>query len=286
MKCAVKVEIDEHSGFCFGVVNAIRKAEQELERGELYCIGDIVHNDLEVRRLEEKGLRTIEHEEFAGLRNCRVLFRAHGEPPESYRTARENGVEVIDASCPVVLDLQRRIREAYEAVSAEGGQVVIYGKRGHAEVVGLVGQTGGKAVVVEKEEDLAQVDFERKVVLFSQTTQSLEGFRRIAELMRERGGELVVVHDTICRKVANRIPQLKEFAGRHDVVIFVSGEKSSNGRQLFAVCREVNARSYFVQAAEDVTEEMTAGAESVGISGATSTPRRVMEEIQRKIERQ
>lgn len=286
MECAVKVEIDEHSGFCFGVVNAIRKAEQELEQGGLYCIGDIVHNDLEVRRLEEKGLRTIEHEEFAGLRNCRVLFRAHGEPPESYRTARENGVEVIDASCPVVLDLQRRIREAYEAVSAEGGQVVIYGKRGHAEVVGLVGQTGGKAVVVEKEEDLAQVDFGRKVVLFSQTTQSLEGFRRIAELMRGRGGDLVVVHDTICRKVANRIPQLKEFAGRHDVVIFVSGEKSSNGRQLFAVCREVNARSYFVQAAEDVTAEMTAGAESVGISGATSTPRRVMEEIQRKIERQ
>ena len=280
------VEIDEHSGFCFGVVNAIRKAEQELERGELYCIGDIVHNDLEVRRLEEKGLRTIEHGEFAGLRDCRVLFRAHGEPPESYRTARENGVEVIDASCPVVLDLQRRIRETYEAVSAEEGQVVIYGKRGHAEVVGLVGQRGGKAVVVEKEEDLEQVDFGRKVVLFSQTTQNLEGFRRIAEWMRERGGERVVVHDTICRKVANRIPQLKEFAGRHDVVIFVSGEKSSNGRQLFSVCKEVNPRSYFVQEAADVTAEMTAGAESVGISGATSTPRRVMEEIQRKIERQ
>ncbi len=249
-----------------------------MERGELYCIGDIVHNDLEVRRLEEKGLRTIEHGEFAGLRDCRVLFRAHGEPPESYRTARENGVEVIDASCPVVLDLQRRIREAYEAVSAEEGQVVIYGKRGHAEVVGAVG--------VEKEEDWEQVDFGRKVVLFSQTTQNLEGFRRIAEWMRERGGERVVVHDTICRKVANRISQLKEFAGRHDVVIFVSGEKSSNGRQLFSVCKEVNPRSYFVQEAADVTAEMTAGAESVGISGATSTPRRVMEEIQRKIERQ
>lgn len=282
----MKVEIDEHSGFCFGVVNAIRKAEQELEHGELFCIGDIVHNSLEVERLERQGLRTIDHGVFAGLKDCRVLFRAHGEPPSSYEVAKRNGIEVIDASCPVVLRLQRQIREAFEHVKQEGGQVVIYGKRGHAEVVGLVGQTQGEAIVVENEGDLQQVDFTRKVVLFSQTTKSLEGFRRIADLMKERGKGLVEVHDTICRMVANRIPQLKEFAGRHDVILFVSGEKSSNGRQLFAVCLEANPRSFFVRGAGDLNRKMYEGATSVGISGATSTPRWIMEEIKRKIETQ
>lgn len=282
----MRVEIDEHSGFCFGVVNAIRKAEQELERGSLYCIGDIVHNNLEVERLKQKGLRTIEHGEFAGLKDCRVLFRAHGEPPVSYEIARGNGVEVIDASCPVVLNLQKMIRKAYESTREEEGQVVIYGKQGHAEVVGLVGQTNGEALVIEREADVEQIDFSKAVLLFSQTTKSLEGFRRIADLMKERGGDKVVVYDTICRKVANRIPQLREFAGQHDVVIFVSGEKSSNGRQLFAVCREVNARTYFVQRAADVTPEMVENAASVGISGATSTPRWIMEEIKHKIELQ
>lgn len=282
----MRVEIDEHSGFCFGVVNAIRKAEQELERGSLYCIGDIVHNNLEVERLKQKGLRTIEHGEFAGLKDCRVLFRAHGEPPVSYEIARENGVEVIDASCPVVLNLQKMIRKAYESTREEQGQVVIYGKQGHAEVVGLVGQTNGEALVIEREADVEQIDFSKAVLLFSQTTKSLEGFRRIADLLKERGGDKVVVYDTICRKVANRIPQLREFAGQHDVVIFVSGEKSSNGRQLFAVCREVNARTYFVQDAADVTPDMVENATSVGISGATSTPRWIMEEIKHKIELQ
>lgn len=282
----MRVEIDEHSGFCFGVVNAIRKAEQELERGPLYCIGDIVHNNLEVERLKQKGLRTIEHGEFAGLKDCRVLFRAHGEPPVSYEIARGNGVEVIDASCPVVLNLQKMIRKAYESTREEQGQVVIYGKQGHAEVVGLVGQTNGEALVIEREADVEHIDFSKAVLLFSQTTKSLEGFRRIADLLKERGGDKVVVYDTICRKVANRIPQLREFAGQHDVVIFVSGEKSSNGRQLFAVCREVNARTYFVQRAADVTPEMVENAASVGISGATSTPRWIMEEIKHKIELQ
>lgn len=282
----MRVEIDEHSGFCFGVVNAIRKAEQELERGPLYCIGDIVHNNLEVERLKQKGLRTIEHGEFAGLKDCRVLFRAHGEPPVSYEIARGNGVEVIDASCPVVLNLQKMIRKAYESTREEQGQVVIYGKQGHAEVVGLVGQTNGEALVIEREADVEQIDFSKAVLLFSQTTKSLEGFRRIADLLKERGGDKVVVYDTICRKVANRIPQLREFAGQHDVVIFVSGEKSSNGRQLFAVCREVNARTYFVQRAADVTPVMVENAASVGISGATSTPRWIMEEIKHKIELQ
>lgn len=282
----MRVEIDEHSGFCFGVVNAIRKAEQELEQGLLYCIGDIVHNNLEVERLKQKGLRTIEHEEFADLRDCRVLFRAHGEPPVSYEVAKGNGIEVIDASCPVVLNLQKMIRGAYEQVKDEGGQIVIYGKRGHAEVIGLVGQTNGEALVIEQEDDIRLIDFTKPVILFSQTTKSLEGFQKISDLLRERGGERVVVHDTICRKVANRIPQLREFAVLHDVIIFVSGEKSSNGKQLFAVCHEVNPRTYFVQGAADVTEVMLAGAGSVGISGATSTPRWIMEEIKNKIELQ
>ena len=282
----MKVEIDEHSGFCFGVVNAIRKAEQELEKGALYCIGDIVHNSLEVERLKAMGLQTIEHDDFARLKNCRVLFRAHGEPPVSYQTAHENGIEIIDASCPVVLNLQERIRKSFEQTRKEGGQIVIYGKRGHAEVVGLVGQTNGEALVVEKEDDIKQIDFSRQVILFSQTTNSLEGFQKIADLLKERGGDLVVVHDTICRKVANRIPQLRDFAGCHDVVIFVSGQKSSNGKQLFAVCQEINPRSYFVQSVEDLRPEMIAGAETVGISGATSTPRWIMEDIQHKIELQ
>lgn len=280
----MRVEIDKNSGFCTGVVNAIQKAEKELEKGELYCIGDIVHNNLEVERLEAMGLRTIEHEEFGQLSHCRVLFRAHGEPPASYETAKANEVEVIDASCPVVLNLQKKIRKAYESVKENGGQIVIYGKRGHAEVIGLVGQTNGEALVVEHEDDLRQVDFSRPVILFSQTTKSLEGFRHVIELMRKAGGGLVTVYDTICRKVANRIPQLKEFARQHDVIIFVSGEKSSNGKQLYAVCREVNPRTYFVHSAADVKPEMTEGVESVGISGATSTPVWIMEEIRRKLE--
>lgn len=282
----MKVEIDGHSGFCFGVVNAIHKAEQELEKGELYCIGDIVHNNLEMERLKQKGLRTIDHEAFARLRNCRVLFRAHGEPPFSYETARNNGVEVIDASCPVVLNLQQMIRKAYEEVRGKGGQIVIYGKQGHAEVIGLVGQTNGEAIVIEREEDIRQIDFSCPVILFSQTTKSLEGFRKMAGLLTERGGGQVVVHDTICRKVANRIPQLREFAGLHDVILFVSSEQSSNGKQLFAVCRSVNPRTYFVQGASDVTADLLKDAGSVGISGATSTPRWIMEEIKKKIEQQ
>lgn len=282
----MRIEIDENSGFCTGVVNAIRKAEEELKKGTLYCIGDIVHNNLEVERLEKKGLKTIGHEEFKELKNCRVLFRAHGEPPVSYRLAAARGIEVIDASCPVVLNLQKRIRQAYEQVKPTGGKIVIYGKRGHAEVVGLVGQTAGEAVVVEGEEDVGLIDFSKPVVLFSQTTKSLEGFQTVSELIRKQGGEKVTVYDTICRKVANRIPQLRNFARKHDVIIFVSGEKSSNGRQLFSVCKEVNPRTYFVQGAGDLFPGMWEGAESVGISGATSTPRWIMEEILEKVRRE
>lgn len=279
----MQVEIDKNSGFCTGVVNAIRKAEEELLKGNLYCIGDIVHNNLEMERLQKKGLQTIEHAEFAELTNCRVLFRAHGEPPSSYEIACRNKVEIIDASCPVVLHLQRRIREAYEAVKGEGGQIVIYGKRGHAEVIGLVGQTEGKALVVETEEDVKQIDFTKPVVVFSQTTKSLDGFRAISALIQQRGRKNVTVYDTICRKVANRIPQLRNFAKMHDVIIFVSGKKSSNGKQLYTVCKAVNPRTYFVESAEELSEKMFEGADSVGISGATSTPLWVTEEIRDRI---
>lgn len=280
----MKIDIDEHSGFCFGVVNAISKAETLLKEGELYCVGDIVHNDNEMQRLEAMGLKTISSSEMVGLSSCRVLFRAHGEPPASYRIAEERGLEVIDASCPVVLNLQHRIKVAYEEVRKSGGSIVIYGQKGHAEVIGLVGQTEGHAVVVESEDDLENVDFSHRVMLFSQTTKSLEGFRKISEEMLRRGGEKVNVFDTICRKVANRIPQLRIFASGHDVVLFVSGEKSSNGRQLYKVCKGVNDRSYFIQEASQVSEEMFRGVESIGISGANSTPERLMREVKEKIE--
>ncbi len=279
------VEIDNNSGFCFGVVNAINKAENELAKGELYCVGDIVHNDSEVARLADMGLKTISVADMAGMSGKRVLFRAHGEPPASYTLAKERRLEVIDASCPVVLNLQRVIKEAYNEVKEQGGLIVIYGKPGHAEVIGLVGQTNGEAVVVESLSDLQSVDFSRPIRLFSQTTQSLEGFKQLAEKMREEGGESVVVYDTICRKVANRIPQVRSFAAEHDVIFFVSGEKSSNGKQLYEVCKEVNPRSYFVQGADNVEAEMFMGAEKIGISGANSTPRRLMDEIKLKIEK-
>ncbi|MDR2130310.1 MAG: 4-hydroxy-3-methylbut-2-enyl diphosphate reductase [Odoribacteraceae bacterium] len=281
----MRVEIDENSGFCFGVVNAIQKAEAELQRGSLYCIGDIVHNSLEMQRLAQQGLRSIDHETFAGLHRCRVLFRAHGEPPSSYEMAARNGIEVIDASCPVVLDLQRRIRKAHEQMHAGGGQIVIYGKPGHAEVVALVAQTGGEALIVERDADLAAIDFTKPVILFSQTTQGLDGFQKIVEQVKARAQAPVTVHDTICRKVANRVPQLKRFAANHDVILFVSGEKSSNGKQLFAVCREVNPRSYFIQGTGDLRDEMLENATSVGVSGATSTPRRLMEEVSDRVSR-
>lgn len=279
----MKIEIDENSGFCFGVVNAIRKAEEELKKGRLYSIGDIVHNSLEVERLKSLGLITIDHEKFSALSHCRVLFRAHGEPPSSYEIARKNHIDIIDASCPVVLNLQKKIRSAFETVKKHGGQIVIYGKRGHAEVNGLVAQTNGEAVIVEHEEDVDLIDFSRPVVLFSQTTKSLEGFKRIVDKVREKTRNTLEVNDTICRKVANRIPQLRIFAAKHDVILFVSGEKSSNGKQLFTVCRKVNPRTYFIQGVADLKEEMFRQTESIGISGATSTPHWVMQDVLEKL---
>lgn len=280
----MQVTVDQNSGFCPGVVSAIRKAEEQLaDADRLYCLGDIVHNSEEVSRLEQLGLCTIDHGQMSQLRDTRVLFRAHGEPPSTYQMAAHNGIEVIDATCPVVLQLQKRIKQVYDA--EPGVQIVIYGKKGHAEVNGLVGQTDGTAIVLEGEQDLDKVDFARPIRLFSQTTMPVDTFRQLAETMSRRmaHSEDFQYRDTICRQVANRIPHLREFARQHDVVLFVSGKKSSNGKALFGVCHEENPRSYFVSHPEEVTPEMVAGAQSVGICGATSTPKWQMEAIEKKL---
>lgn len=274
----MKIEIDEGSGFCFGVTTAIRKAEEELARGEtLYCLGDIVHNGKECERLYSLGLVTINHEQFARLRDVKVLLRAHGEPPSTYETARRNNIELIDATCPVVLQLQKRIHQEY--IQDEDKQIVIYGKEGHAEVLGLVGQTQGKAVVLENAEDVEKLDFTRDIRLYSQTTKPLEGFRHIVECIEKNMVPPATFRsfDTICRQVANRLPNIKAFAARHDVILFVCGRKSSNGRVLFEACRSVNPRSHMIDSPDEIDFAWLHDAETVGICGATSTPKWLME---------
>lgn len=274
----LRVEIDEGSGFCFGVTTAIRKAEEELALGRrLYCLGDIVHNEQECQRLRQLGLVTIEHSDLARLGGEKVLLRAHGEPPATYEQAGRVGIEVIDATCPVVLQLQRRIRRVFE--QADHPQIVIYGKRGHAEVLGLVGQTGGEAIVIECLEEARRLDFGRSICLFSQTTKSLTGFRAVADYIGRHIEPPATFRsfDTICRQVGGRLEHIREFARRHDVVLFVCGQKSSNGRVLFGACQAENARSYMVDQPGAVRPEWFAGAESVGICGATSTPLWLME---------
>ena len=268
----IKVEIDEGSGFCFGVVTAIHKAEEELAKGEtLYCLGDIVHNSREVDRLKTMGLITINREEFKQLKNAKVLLRAHGEPPETYMIARENKIEIIDATCPVVLRLQKRIRQGYLADSDEEKQIVIYGKSGHAEVLGLVGQTDGKAIVIEKAEEAKKLDLNKSIRLFSQTTKSLDEFQEIGEYFKQ--------HDTICRQVANRMPKLREFAATHDLIFFVSGKKSSNGKMLFEECLKVNANSHLIDNEKEIDPSLLQNVKSIGVCGATSTPKWLMEKI-------
>ena len=280
----MKIEIDPNAGFCFGVVNAIQKAEETLEKEEqLYCIGDIVHNSTEVDRLKGLGLQTIDHEEFAKLSGKKVLFRAHGEPPASYQTAKKKNIEVVDASCPVVLNLQKRIKKAYREIQKSNGQIVIYGKKGHAEVNGLVGQTKGNAIVVESVKDLNAVNLELPVVLFSQTTKTIEGFTKISEKLKKIVKSSLKINDTICRKVSNRVPLIKEFAEKHEVLIFVSGKKSSNGKLLFDVCKKANSNSYFISGPDELDMAWFSSAKSVGISGATSTPGWLMKEIEEKI---
>lgn len=284
------VEIDKGSGFCFGVTTAIRKAEEELDKtGQLYCLGDIVHNSNEVERLQAKGLVTITHDDLRRLHNVKVLLRAHGEPPETYEIARRNGIEIIDATCPVVLQLQKRIHATYNSKNESDGrrpQIVIYGKIGHAEVNGLVGQTNGEAIVCEGLDSLDKIDYSRPVYLYSQTTKSLQGFKAMCdEIAKRKHGEGFESYDTICRSVANRIPNIREFAARHDLILFVCGSKSSNGRILFAECHTANPESYLISNADEINPEWLQGKESIGICGATSTPMWLMNQVKEAVER-
>jgi 4-hydroxy-3-methylbut-2-enyl diphosphate reductase len=274
----LQIEIDAASGFCFGVTTAIGKAEEELTHSDsLYCLGDIVHNERECDRLRDLGLLTINHKAFSELRGGKVLLRAHGEPPSTYEQAQENQIEIIDATCPVVLQLQRRIKRKYD--SENRPLIVIYGKRGHAEVLGLVGQTNGEAIVIENVEEAENLDFTRNICLFSQTTKSVEGFQRIVEYITAhiQAPATFEYFDTICRQVANRLPNIREFAARHDVVIFVRGLKSSNGKVHYEECKKVNAQSHMVDEPETIQPEWFDKVQTMGICGATSTPKWLME---------
>ena len=279
----MEIEIDNGSGFCFGVTTAIHKAEEELNKsGHLFCLGDIVHNSNEVERLKKKGLVTITHEQLRKLHDVKVLLRAHGEPPETYETALRNNIEIIDATCPVVLQLQRRILKSYNEHKEETlPQIVIYGKLGHAEVNGLVGQTEGSAIVIESLAEIDKIDFNRDIYLYSQTTKSLQGFKTIVEEIKHRIGPDVKFFsfDTICRSVANRIPQIRTFAARHELVLFVCGKKSSNGRNLFNECANANPNSHLISNENDIDPCWLNGINSVGICGATSTPRWLMTQV-------
>ncbi len=282
------VEIDKGSGFCFGVVTAIKKAEEELDKsGHLYCLGDIVHNSNEVERLESKGLETITHEQLRDLHDVKVLLRAHGEPPETYEIARKNNIEIIDATCPVVLQLQRRIHATYNSQpnGTEKPQIVIYGKNGHAEVNGLVGQTNGEAIVIQDENDINNINFNRDIYLYSQTTKSLQGFQKIVQKINEKnqGKYIFESYDTICRQVANRIDKIREFASAHELIIFVSGKKSSNGKILFNECLNANPSSYLISAEDEINPEWLTGKERIGICGATSTPMWLMNKVKEHI---
>ncbi len=331
----LQIEIDSGSGFCFGVTTAIRKAEEELAEGKtLYCLGDIVHNGMECERLRRMGLITINHDELRRLHDVKVLLRAHGEPPETYELARRNNIDIIDATCPVVLQLQRRIKKQYEESSREeelcgvrseeelrgvrseergvrnassiedispssllpppssktpkspNSQIVIFGKKGHAEVLGLVGQTESHAIVIEQLEDAAKLDFGRDIYLYSQTTKSLDEFHRIIDYIKSHISPSATFRsfDTICRQVANRMPNISTFATRHDLILFVCGRKSSNGKVLFNECRRVNPNSYLIEGPEEIRPEWLADVATVGICGATSTPKWLMEQCRDAIE--
>ncbi|MDE5571866.1 MAG: 4-hydroxy-3-methylbut-2-enyl diphosphate reductase [Prevotella sp.] len=274
----LQIEIDNGSGFCFGVTTAIHKAEEELAKGtQLYCLGDIVHNGMECERLRQMGLITINHDELRQLHNVKVLLRAHGEPPETYELARQNNIDIIDATCPVVLQLQKRIKRQYEAGP---GQIVIFGKKGHAEVLGLVGQTAGSAIVIEHFDDVKQLDFTRDIYLYSQTTKSLDEFHRIIEYIQEHISPTATFKsfDTICRSVANRMPNISQFATRHDLILFVCGRKSSNGKVLFGECLRINPNTHLIEGPDEIDPAWLNGIHTVGICGATSTPKWLMEQ--------
>ncbi len=289
----MEIEIDKNSGYCFGVEFAIEMAEDEMkESGHLYCLGDIVHNSMEVERLEAKGLKVISREDLTNIHDAKVLIRAHGEPPETYKLALQNNIELIDASCPVVLKLQNRVKNSYDQMESKNGQIVIYGKPGHAEVIGLTGQTKENAIIVMEDEDLEQIDFTRSITLYSQTTKSTKGFYRIKAMIEERirqtNGELEVVdfkaNDSICRQVSNREPSMEKFSTKHDVILFVSGKKSSNGKALYGVCKKNNERSYFIENEKEIDLSWIKPTDSIGICGATSTPMWLMEQVKNYVE--
>ena len=286
----MQVTIDSGSGFCFGVTTAIKKAEEELQKGVLYCLGDIVHNGQEVQRLADMGLETIDYDDLRTLHNARVLLRAHGEPPSTYHIAQQNDIQIIDASCPVVLRLQKKIRDTYRHIRETGSQaqIVIFGQRGHAEVIGLEGQTNNTAIVIERPEEAEKIDFQRDIYLFSQTTKSVEGFRNLVDYIQNRCSESIQFqwYDTICRNVANRVEKLKDFAREQDRVIFVGGKKSSNAKVLFQHCQEANTRTVFVSSEKELTNDILADCQKVdkvGICGATSTPLWLMEKCKEKL---
>jgi 4-hydroxy-3-methylbut-2-enyl diphosphate reductase len=286
----LNIEIDNGSGFCFGVTTAIQKAEEELARGnKLYCLGDIVHNGMECERLREMGLITINHDEMAQLHDAKVLLRAHGEPPETYELARQNNIEIIDATCPVVLQLQKRIKRQYDSNNQSdspsqsvksAAQIVIFGKKGHAEVLGLVGQTHSNAIVIEHFDEVSQLDFSRDIYLYSQTTKSLDEFHRIIEYIQEHISPNATFKsfDTICRSVANRMPNISQFASRHDLILFVCGRKSSNGKVLFEECRRINPNTHLIEGPAEINPQWLENIKTVGICGATSTPKWLMEQ--------
>ncbi len=281
-----KIEIDRQSGTCFGVARAINRAEEELKKGgPLYCLGDIVHNNIEVERLAKMGLITINHEEFKELKNVRVFLRAHGEPPSTYEIAKQNNIELIDASCPVVLGLQKRVNKKYTHREKDDAQIVIYGKRGHAEVNGLLGQTDDSAIIIESKDEIDRLDFTKNITFFSQTTKPLDGFHEIADILKSKmvGDAVFDYYDTICRQVSNRVPNIQEFAKKHDMIVFVAGEKSSNGKVLFAECKKHNPNSYIIHSPEQLDSSIFKPKQSIGICGATSTPMWQMEEIAERI---
>ena len=283
----VNVEIDNGSGFCFGVTTAIKKAEEELAKGNtLYCLGDIVHNGQECERLKKMGLITINHEEFAQLRHVKVLLRAHGEPPATYELARKNQIEIIDATCPVVLRLQKRIKQEYDNTqNGRSKQIVIYGKNGHAEVLGLVGQTNGEAIVIENLGEANRLDFTKDIRLYSQTTKSVDEFWQIVEYIKAHiSSEASFEYfDTICRQVANRMPNIRDFATNHALILFVCGRKSSNGKILYQECKQVNNNTYQIDQPNEIEAQWLENARSIGICGATSTPKWLMEECKKVI---
>ena len=280
----LQIEIDNGSGFCFGVTTAIQKAEEELSKGnQLYCLGDIVHNGMECERLRKMGLITINHDDMRKLHNVKVLLRAHGEPPETYELARQNHIEIIDATCPVVLQLQKRIKRQYEAGAA---QIVIFGKKGHAEVLGLVGQTQSSAIVIESVDEVTKLDFSRDIFLYSQTTKSLDEFHQIIEYIQQHISPSATFKstDTICRSVANRMPNISQFASRHDLILFVCGRKSSNGKVLYNECLRVNPNTHLIEGPDEINHQWLKGIKTVGICGATSTPKWLMEKCRDAIQ--